>query len=73
MQDALAAQSEKQALDFWSVREGLPIEKLPNLLNFDVSLPIGLIGDYADACTAALRGRTRWLDTRFCIRVPSTA
>jgi FAD/FMN-containing dehydrogenase len=29
------------------VREGYPIETLPNLLNFDVSLPIAQIGDYA--------------------------
>ena len=51
--DALIAQSEAQARQIWSVREGYPIEKLPNLLNFDVSLPIGHIGDYAEACTAA--------------------
>ena len=36
------------------MREGYPIEKLPNLLNFDVSLPIARIGAYAEACTAAL-------------------
>lgn len=39
------------------MRDGHPIEALPNLLNFDVSLPIGLIGDYAVACTAALKQR----------------
>jgi len=58
--DALIAQSHAQAREIWSVREGYPIETLPNLLNFDVSLPIGLIGDYAEACTAALRAR--WPD-----------
>ncbi|MGA7266108.1 MAG: FAD-binding oxidoreductase [Aestuariivirga sp.] len=52
--DALIAQSEAQARQIWSVREGYPIEKLPNLLNFDVSLPIVRIGAYAEACTAAL-------------------
>jgi FAD/FMN-containing dehydrogenase len=57
VQDALTAQSERQALDFWSVREGLPIEKLPNLLNFDVSLPISRIGEFAEKCGAALRAR----------------
>jgi FAD/FMN-containing dehydrogenase len=57
VQDALTAQSERQALDFWSVREGLPIEKLPNLLNFDVSLPIARIGEFAVQCGAALRAR----------------
>ncbi len=57
VRDGLAAQSEKQALDFWSVREGLPIEKLANLLNFDVSLPIARIGEFAGTCGAALRAR----------------
>jgi FAD/FMN-containing dehydrogenase len=55
--DALIAHSQAQARDIWSVREGYPIETLPNLLNFDVSLPIGRIGAYAEACTAALRKR----------------
>ncbi|MFM8745758.1 MAG: FAD-binding oxidoreductase [Aestuariivirga sp.] len=55
--DALVAHSQAQERDIWSVREGYPIETLPNLLNFDVSLPIGMIGDYAEACTAALHKR----------------
>jgi FAD/FMN-containing dehydrogenase len=55
--DALIARSQTQAREIWSVREGYPIENLPNLLNFDVSLPIGLIGEYAEVCTAALRAR----------------
>jgi FAD/FMN-containing dehydrogenase len=55
--DALIAASHAQAREMWSVREGHPIEVLPNLLNFDVSLPIGMIGDYAKACTAALKAR----------------
>jgi FAD/FMN-containing dehydrogenase len=55
--DALIAASHAQAREIWSVREGHPIEALRNLLNFDVSLPIGLIGDYAEACTVALTAR----------------
>jgi FAD/FMN-containing dehydrogenase len=55
--DAVLARSHAQAREIWSVREGHPIEALPNLLNFDVSLPIGKIGDYAKACTAALLKR----------------
>ena len=55
--DALIARSAREAREIWSVREGHPIEALPNLLNFDVSLPIGRIGDYAEACTAALLKR----------------
>ncbi|WP_421695516.1 FAD-binding oxidoreductase [Aestuariivirga sp.] len=57
IQDALVARSHAQAREMWSVREGHPIEVLPNLLNFDVSLPIGQIGGYAEACTAALLAR----------------
>ena len=55
--DALVAASHAQSRQIWSVREGHPTESLPNLLNFDVSLPIGRIGDYAEACTAALKQR----------------
>ena len=58
--DALIAASHAQSRQIWSVREGHPTESLPNLLNFDVSLPIGQIGDYAEACTAALK--QRWPD-----------
>ncbi|TCN31487.1 FAD-binding oxidoreductase [Sinorhizobium americanum] len=52
--DALIAQSEKEAQAFWHVREGHALDRLPSLLNFDVSLPIGAIGRFAEACGAAL-------------------
>ena len=42
----------------WSVRDGHPIDLLPNIVNFDISLPIGQIGDFAEACGAALK--THW-------------
>lgn len=58
--DALIARSHREAREIWSVREGHPIEALPNLLNFDVSLPIGRISDYAGECTQALKAR--WPD-----------
>jgi FAD/FMN-containing dehydrogenase len=57
VRDALPAQSQQQARAFWSVREGYPIEKLPNLLNFDVSLPIASIGEFAEVCGQALDAR----------------
>ena len=57
LQDAIIAQSQAQARDMWSVREGLPIEALPDLLNFDVSLPIAGIGRFAEACGEALHQR----------------
>ncbi|MCB1379457.1 MAG: FAD-binding oxidoreductase [Alphaproteobacteria bacterium] len=56
--DGLIAQSEAQTRQIWAVREGHPIENLPNLINFDVSLPIGRIGDFASACATALH--IRW-------------
>ena len=58
--DAIVARSTREAREIWSVREGYPIDTLPNLMNFDVSLPIGQIGDYAETCTTALL--KRWPD-----------
>jgi FAD/FMN-containing dehydrogenase len=58
VEDCVVAQSEQQARDIWSVREGYPIDTLPNVVNFDVSLPIARIGDFTTACEAALK--TRW-------------
>jgi FAD/FMN-containing dehydrogenase len=55
--DCIIATSEAQARDMWSVREGLAIDDLPNIINFDVSLPIAAIGDFAAACTSALKSR----------------
>ncbi len=57
VQDALLAQSEKEARQFWSVREGFTIEQLPDRINFDVSMPISEIGAFADECAAALKKR----------------
>ncbi|OJF92601.1 FAD-binding oxidoreductase [Pararhizobium antarcticum] len=55
IQDALVAQSEKEARIFWSVREGHAMDqRLPGLVNLDISLPIGQLGDFADDCSAAL-------------------
>jgi FAD/FMN-containing dehydrogenase len=53
--DALIAQSEKERGQFWKVREGLALDALPRLINFDVSLPIGVLDQYACAVTAALK------------------
>jgi FAD/FMN-containing dehydrogenase len=55
--DALIAQSEKQRESFWTVREGAPLDRLPSLMNFDVSLAIGTLDDFAMACDAALLER----------------
>jgi FAD/FMN-containing dehydrogenase len=57
VQDALLAQSEKEAREFWSVREGFGMEVLPNRINFDVSMPIAKIGAFTDECSAALDKR----------------
>ncbi|WP_423191424.1 FAD-binding oxidoreductase [Burkholderia multivorans] len=53
--DAVLATSERQARDLWALREGLAIDALPNLVNFDVSLPTGDLGAFAARCDAALR------------------
>jgi FAD/FMN-containing dehydrogenase len=58
LSDALIAQSEKEARAFWSVREGhLMDQLLPGLINLDISLPIGDLGDFAADCEAALLKR----------------
>ena len=58
--DAALATSERQARDLWTLREGLAIDALPHLVNFDVSLPTGELGAFAARCEAALR--ERWPD-----------
>ncbi|AOJ23454.1 FAD-binding oxidoreductase [Burkholderia seminalis] len=58
--DAVLATSERQARDLWTLREGLAIDALPHLVNFDVSLPTGELGTFAGRCEAALRAR--WPD-----------
>jgi FAD/FMN-containing dehydrogenase len=56
--DALIAQSEKDRLGFWAVREGLEMDRLlPNLVNLDVSMAIGRLGTFAEDCGAALLAR----------------
>ncbi len=58
IEDALIAQSEKEARNFWSVREGYAMDKaLPSLFNLDISMAIGRIGDYAEDCGKALFAR----------------
>src|SRR5579863_558408 len=52
--DAAFANSTRQALDMWTLREGLASDTLPHFMNFDVSLPIGVIGVFAERCRAAL-------------------
>lgn len=56
--DALIAQSEKERRSFWIVREGLAMDRLlPSLVNLDVSMAIGDLGHFAEACEGALRAR----------------
>jgi FAD/FMN-containing dehydrogenase len=58
--DAALATSERQTRDMWTLREGLAIDALPHLVNFDVSLPSGDLGAFAQRCEAALLAR--WPD-----------
>jgi len=55
--DALIAQSEKERQSFWMVREGRSLDRLPSLVNLDVSLEIGSLGAFAESCDAALKAR----------------
>ena len=60
--DALIAQSNQDALGFWEIRDAVS-EVLPLLgpiSNQDVSLPIGLIGDFAQ--TAEVRLKEKYSD-----------
>lgn len=52
--DAALAATLAQAGDMWRLREGLAIDDLPNLINYDVSLPIAATAAFAARCRAAL-------------------
>ncbi|HEY0289256.1 MAG TPA: FAD-binding oxidoreductase [Pseudomonas sp.] len=56
--DAVLASSHAQARSLWKIREAtgeFPTRLAP--LNFDISLPIGQIGDFAQLCRARLEQR----------------
>jgi FAD/FMN-containing dehydrogenase len=56
--DAILASSQTQARSLWKIREAtaeFPARLTP--LNFDISLPIGQIGDFADLCRQRLDQR----------------
>lgn len=56
--DALVAQTEAEAQDFWTVREGHAMDgHLPGLINLDVSMPVGRLDDFARACRYAVLAR----------------
>lgn len=61
--DAVIAQNEKEAQDFWRVREGYALDTLPDIVNFDVSLGVGRIGNFAEDCRARLAAR--WPNGQF--------
>ena len=58
--DAAVAQSARDTESFWRIREGEPIDRLPSIINFDVSLPIADIDSYATECVAGIT--RRWPD-----------
>ncbi|MGS1096706.1 FAD-binding oxidoreductase (plasmid) [Aquamicrobium terrae] len=56
--DALIAQSQKERDSFWAVREGHQMDRLlPGLINLDVSMAIGRLGDFAETCGQRLARR----------------
>ncbi len=58
--DATIARSARDTAELWAIREAEPIDKLPSVINFDVSLPISEIGRFADVCEQRLRAQ--WPD-----------
>ena len=63
--DALLAQSEREARSFWTIREGEALDRLPYLINFDVSAPTVQLGSLADELKAKLMAR--WPDGLFFV------
>jgi len=58
LSDCLIAQSERERQGFWTVREGHAMDRLlPRLVNLDVSMEIGRLGDFAEACGERLLSR----------------
>lgn len=57
VEDALIAQSEKESRQFWAIREGAAYDRLAGLINFDVSIATGRLGEFAEMCEQALRAR----------------
>lgn len=58
--DATVAQSSRDVSSFWRIREGEPIDRLPSVINFDVSLAIADIGECAAECERRILDR--WPD-----------
>jgi FAD/FMN-containing dehydrogenase len=63
--DALIAQSEREARSFWKIREGEPLDRLPYLINFDVSAPTAQLGALGERLKASLIAR--WPDGLFFV------
>ncbi len=55
--DATIARSARDTAELWAIREAEPIDRLPSVINFDVSLQIAEIGRFADECERRLRER----------------
>ena len=65
--DAVLAQSDTQARALWAIRDGsgeLRQVFWPHV-GFDVSIPTGQLGEFIDACGAAIRGRWPQAQTVF--------
>jgi FAD/FMN-containing dehydrogenase len=63
--DALIAQSDREARTFWRIREGEALDRLPYLINFDVSAPTAQLGHLAGRLKTALVAR--WPEGQFFV------
>lgn len=62
--DAAVAQSEREAQEFWAIRESPQMfTMMPNPVMFDISAATSRIGDMAEACQRVIA--TRWPDSQF--------
>lgn len=59
VQDAAIAQSQREVDDFWTLRDGVAeiLSHWAPTINFDVSVPLGRIGDCVDEIRAGLQAR----------------
>jgi FAD/FMN-containing dehydrogenase len=55
--DAVVARSERQAREFWAIREGMEWDQVAEPIHLDVSLPIGSMDEFAERTRALLQAR----------------
>jgi len=65
VEDAVIAGSERQAREFWAIREGMEWDQVADPIHLDVSLPIGSMGEFAERTRTLLQARWPGSTTTF--------